>query len=167
MKPSFASRDPNTKLLGVIANGSACGFRYGSQKIGACGCDMPQPRKVSDEGMAEIVAVAKVRYSLPSDKDLALRCRISESRLQQIMRSVRTNIHNSVGSTKSKLTLEELEALAVEIMRENDYRLHECDEVPMKRRPFQRRPAPRTALISERAKELIEERQNSIQEVKP
>lgn len=90
---------------------------------------MPQPRKVSDEGMAEIVAVAKVRYSLPSDKDLALRCRISESRLQQIMRAVRAKLQNPQRSTKSKLTPDELEALAVEILRRTEYRSEQFQEV--------------------------------------
>ena len=76
---------------------------------------MARPRKVSDEGLAEIIAVAKVRAHLPSDKDLATRTHLSLQRIQQIMRSVRLKLVNPLGSTCNKLTSSELDALALEV----------------------------------------------------
>lgn len=76
---------------------------------------MPRPRKVSDEGLAEIIAVAKVRARLPSDKDLATRTHISLQRVQQIMRNVRLKLVNPLGSTSNKLTEAELDALALQV----------------------------------------------------
>lgn len=76
---------------------------------------MPRPRKVTDEGLAEIITVAKVRARIPSDKDLATRNHLSLQRVQQIMRNVRLKLVNPLGSTSNKLTEAELDALALEV----------------------------------------------------
>jgi hypothetical protein len=49
---------------------------------------MPQPRKVTDEALAEIEAEATARFSRISDKELSRRTGVSRSRIQQIMRRI-------------------------------------------------------------------------------
>lgn len=62
---------------------------------------MPQPRKVSDEGLAEIEEVALIRHRLPSDKQLAQKNNISVIRVEQLMRQARMKLLNPIGSTWS------------------------------------------------------------------
>jgi ribosomal protein S25 len=62
---------------------------------------MPQPRKVTDEALAEIEAEAVARERCVSDKELSARTGVSRSRVQQIMREVRNRLKldKCVGST--------------------------------------------------------------------
>lgn len=62
---------------------------------------MPFPLKLSDDGLAEIESVAAARWSIPSDKELARRHRVSISRIQQLMAAVRDRLklNKPVGST--------------------------------------------------------------------
>ena len=62
---------------------------------------MPYPPKLTDDGLAEIESVAAARWSIPSDKALALKHHVSVSRIQQLMANVRDRLKlvEPVGST--------------------------------------------------------------------
>lgn len=62
---------------------------------------MSYPAKLPVEGRIEIETVAKQRWNLPSDKELAIKYRISLARIQQIMAQVRERlmIEKRLGST--------------------------------------------------------------------
>lgn len=88
---------------------------------------MPQPRKLTDEAQVEIEWVGLARDQLPTDKELAIKHRVSVNRIYQVMLAARKKLlRELLGSTETKPELvpisPELEALAVEVKRENDYR---------------------------------------------
>lgn len=53
----------------------------------------------------------------------------------------------------------DLHKLLKEVMLEHELRLDRCETIPLQRRPFKHRPRPKTSIISERAKELIAQRE--------
>lgn len=73
---------------------------------------MSYPRKLTLEGQQEIERTAITRDELLSDKELAIKHRISVDRVQQIMRNARDKLRKPVGSTQNQhLTEMEINAL--------------------------------------------------------
>jgi len=79
---------------------------------------MPRPRQISDEGLELLGQVVIARARIPSDKELSIRCRVSQSRIRQLLHEIRERLKQNkpiVSRPTSALSDAELDELALQV----------------------------------------------------
>jgi len=79
---------------------------------------MPRPRQISDEGLELLGQVVIARARIPSDKELSICCRVSQSRIRQLLHEIRERLKQNkpiVSRPTSALSDAELDALALQV----------------------------------------------------
>ena len=77
---------------------------------------MARPRQISDAGLELLGQVVIARARIPSDKELSVRCRVSQSRIRQLLHAIRQSLkQNKRVVSRGTSNDTELDALTLEV----------------------------------------------------
>jgi hypothetical protein len=147
-----------------------------------------RPRTTPLQAFTHIAEIARQLDALPTARQLAAQHHISESQVRYIMRLARAGkveellakwkaptevLRHAIIARDSSFVQRsdpprvldpppsspQLDQLCAEVMLAHEMREDRCETLPLQRRPFTPRPRPQTAIIGNRANELIAARE--------